>query len=333
MHSRGAAPSVVVSTYDEKRWDDLTACLRSLGEQTRPPLEVILVVDHSPKLLERAREAFPDARVIGNQRTRGLAGARNAGVAAARGEIVAFIDDDARAEPGWLEQLEACFDDPATVGAGGALIPRWEGPRPLWFPPEFNWVFGCSYTGLPERLAPVRNPIGANMAVRETVLETIGGFREGGAGDAPDEIRSRGVVRAGGNVPDDTDLAIRVSRRRPGAVWLYQPEARVHHTVTPERTSLGYFLRRCWEEGVGKANLSRYVGSSEGLSSERRHLATVLPRGIARDLRDLLAGDRNGGLRAAAIVVGLLASATGFLAASVRGLLRLHRSGDGRWRA
>jgi glucosyl-dolichyl phosphate glucuronosyltransferase len=322
MPGPASATSVVVSTYDEKRWSDLVACLRSLEEQDRPPLETIVVVDHNPRLLERAKEAFPAAKVVANTRSRGLAGARNTGTDAARGEIIAFIDDDARAEPQWLEELEGCIADPATVGAGGALLPLWQGPVPGWFPREFYWVFGCSYTGLPEGLAPVRNPIGANMAVRASVLAEVGGFREGESEDAPREIRSRGVVRAAGNVPDDTDLAIRVKQRRPEAVWLYQPRARVLHTVTPERASLGYFLRRCYEEGAGKANLSRYVGSSDGLSAERRHLALVLPRGVLRGVRDLGSGEGAGILRTGAIVIGVLSSAVGFLVATLAGALR-----------
>jgi glycosyltransferase involved in cell wall biosynthesis len=322
MHAPVSATSVVVSTYDEKRWDDLVSCLRSLEGQTRPPLETIVVVDHNSDLLERARREFPAATVIPNAGPRGLAGARNSGIAATEGEIVAFIDDDARAEPRWLEELEGCISEPATVGAGGALLPLWQGSEPAWFPREFYWVFGCSYTGLPDRLAPVRNPIGANMAMRKSALGEVGGFRQGESEDAPREIRSRGVVRAGGNVPDDTDLAIRIKQHRPDAVWLYQPKARVLHTVTPERTSLGYFLRRCYEEGAGKANLARYVGSSDGLSSERRHLLTVLPRGFVRGLRDLTRGDGNGALRAAAIVTGMLSSAVGFLVATVTGSLK-----------
>jgi cellulose synthase/poly-beta-1,6-N-acetylglucosamine synthase-like glycosyltransferase len=325
MAESAPATSVVVSTYDEKRFDELSACVASLEAQLRPPLETIVVVDHNEALLQRTRETFPAAKVIPNERPRGLAGARNSGIATAAGEIVAFIDDDARAEPEWLRELEACFEEPGAVGAGGALLPRWEGPPPTWFPGEFYWVFGCSYTGLPETRGPIRNPIGANMAVRASALQEVGGFREGGgdgAEDAPSELRARGVVRAAGNIPDDTDLAIRVKQRLPEAVWLYQPTAPVLHTVTPERTTVGYFFRRCYEEGIGKANLSRYVGSEEGLSSERRHLTRVLPLGVLRGIRDALRGDGAGALRAAAIVVGLLTSAAGFLVASAQNGMR-----------
>jgi glycosyltransferase involved in cell wall biosynthesis len=317
MNGDAPATSVVVSTYDEKRWQDLVACVDSLQHQSLPPAETIVVVDHNPSLLERTQAEFPKANVIPNRRERGLAGARNTGIAAASGEVIAFIDDDARAADDWLENLAGSITEPATVGAGGALLPLWQGTAPRWFPREFYWVFGCSYAGLPEHRAPVRNPIGANMAVRASVLAEVGGFRESESADTPRELRSRGVVRAGGNVPDDTDLAIRVRQLRDDAVWLYQPEARVLHSVTAERTSLGYFVRRCYEEGVGKANLSRYVGADAGLSSERRYLAVALPRGVIGGVRDLLGGDGSGALRVGAIVLGVLCTATGFAVTSI----------------
>ena len=322
----GQATSVVVSTYDEKRWDDLAACLRSLGAQSSQPLETIVVVDHNQPLLERATAAFPSATVVANERPRGLAGARNTGIALARGQVVAFIDDDARAEPDWLARLVECFEQPEAVGAGGALLPLWEAGERRWIPTEFYWVFGCSYTGLPTERAPVRNPIGANMAVRREALEEVGGFREGEVAGEPRELRSRGVVRAGGNVPDDTDLAIRVSQRHPDAVWLYEPNARVLHTVTRERTSLGYFMRRCFEEGVGKASLARLVGAGPGLASERRHAALVLPRGVLRELRALLRGDGWAAARALALPGGTACAAAGFLSV----VLRPPRSGPKR---
>jgi glycosyltransferase involved in cell wall biosynthesis len=318
MNAMSPSVSVVVSTYDEQRWDHLVACVESLQGQTAPTAELIVVVDHNPSLLRRADEQFPSLLVIDNDRPRGLAGARNAGIAANSADVVAFIDDDARAEPDWLEQLLTCFDAAETVGAGGALIPDWEDGRPTWVPPEFYWVFGCSYTGLPEEPAPVRNPIGANMAARAAVLREVGGFREGGEADSPRELRSRGMVRAAGNVPDDTDLAIRVKQRIADAVWLYQPAARVLHSVPAARTSLGYFLRRSFEEGVGKASLARLVGADASLASERSYVSRVLPRAIARESGRLLRGDGVAVLRILAIVAGTGAAGIGYLSVVVR---------------
>ncbi len=318
MDATPPSVSVVVSTYDEQRWDHLVACVESLQGQTAPTAELIVVVDHNPALLRRAQEQFPALRVIDNDRPRGLAGARNAGVAVSTADVVAFIDDDARAEPDWLEQLLTCFDAVETVGAGGALIPDWEDGRPSWVPTEFYWVFGCSYTGLPEERAPVRNPIGANMAARAAALHEVGGFREGGDADSPRELRARGMVRAAGNVPDDTDLAIRVKQRIADAVWLYQPAARVLHSVPAARTSVGYFLRRSFEEGVGKASLARLVGSDASLASERGYVSRVLPRAIVRESGRLLRGDGAAALRILAIVAGTGAAGIGYLSVVVR---------------
>jgi glycosyltransferase involved in cell wall biosynthesis len=318
MHAPLPSVSVVVSTYDEGRWAHLAACVESLRRQTAPARQLIVVVDHNPVLLDRARGAFEGVEVIENGGPRGLAGARNAGIAVSTADVIAFIDDDARAEPDWLEQLAACFGAPETVGAGGSLIPDWEDGRPAWVPSEFYWVFGCSYTGLPEQLAPVRNPIGANMAARAEVLREVGGFREGGEEDSPRELRARGMVRAAGNVPDDTDLAIRVKQRIAAAVWLYQPRARVLHSVPAARASLGYFLRRSFEEGVGKASLSRFVGAEAGLSSERSYVSRVLPRAVARELGRLVRGDLAAALRILAILVGTAAAAAGYLSVVVR---------------
>lgn len=310
--------SVIVSTFDERRWDDLEACVASLVRLDPPPREVIVVVDHNDKLLERAREAFPSCKVIPNDRPQGLAGARNAGVAASEGSISAFIDDDARSEPDWISRLADAFADPSVIGAGGALFPAWSDGRPGWMPDEFLWVVGCSYTGLPTEPAQIRNPIGANMAVRREVLKAVGGFREGDEDSAPRDMGTRGMVRAAGNLPDDTDFAIRVSRARPEGIWLYRPDAVVHHTVTRERSTSRYFLRRSYEEGVAKANLTRAVGGEHALSSERRHTAKVLPRGVLNGLRDSLRGDLSGVARAGAILLGLAAAAAGFAVANMQ---------------
>ncbi|MGE5407102.1 MAG: glycosyltransferase, partial [Syntrophothermus sp.] len=118
-----------------------------------------------------------------------------------------------------------------------------------------------------------------------------------------------------------TDLAIRVRQRHPAGTWLYQPRARVQHSVPGERAALGYFVRRCFEEGVGKANLSRYVGSEEGLASERAYVARVLPRGVAHAVHQALRGDPAGAARAGAIVLGLLVTGAGFSLTSAKNAL------------
>lgn len=302
--------SVVVPSWSWDRRDQLARCLRGIERQTLAPSETIVVIDHNTRLLEWTRESFPGSEVIANRHQRGVVGARNTGVEVARGDVVVLTDDDTEAEPTWIELLDSCFADHDVVGVTGELVPDWAGPQPKWFPSEFYWVFGCSYTGLPTEVAPVRNPIAANMAVRSRQLREIGGFREG---VAPREISYRGVVIAGGHALEDTELGIRIGQRWPEMSWLYQPHATVRHAVTEEQASLGYLMRRSFEEGSSKANLAGEMGAQSGLSSERRYVSVVLPLGVARGIRQSLRGDRHGVLRSLAILAGLLSSGVGFL--------------------
>jgi glucosyl-dolichyl phosphate glucuronosyltransferase len=301
--------SVVVPAWNSKRRDELFRCLQAIEKQTLAPLETIVVIDHNPELLAWVEESVPGVIAVANKHERGVVGGRNTGVEMAQGDLVVLTDDDTEAERSWLENLESCFAEPDVVGVTGELLPNWSGAEPRWFPHEFYWVFGCSYAGLPTELAPVRNPIGANMAVRREAIQEIGGFRPG---VPPREIRYRGRVIAGGHALEDTELGIRIGQRWPQMLWLYQPHATVLHTVDPEQATLGYLTRRSFEEGLGKATLARLVGSQQGLESERRHLLVTIPRGMLKGLGDALRGDPSGIGRAAAIALGVAAAACGF---------------------
>ncbi len=86
--------SVVVCVYTEDRWEDILAAVGSVRRQSRPAAETLLVVDHNPALLERLGKEYgnglEEVRVLANAGPRGLSAGRNTGIAAARGEIVAF---------------------------------------------------------------------------------------------------------------------------------------------------------------------------------------------------------------------------------------------------
>jgi hypothetical protein len=81
---------------------------------------------------------------------------------------------------------------------------------------------------------------------------------------------------------------------------------------------VGYFVRRCWREGLSKADVVRLVGSSAGLQRERRHTAIIIPTALIRDLRSLVTGDVGGGGRMIATVIGLITAAAGYLTGRVR---------------
>lgn len=299
---RAPTVSVVVCAYTTERWDLLSRSLESVRAQTVAPVELILVVDHCPELLSRAGELGPDLVVCPNTGPRGLSGARNTGVARACGDIVAFLDDDASAEPDWLAHMLDAYDDPRVVGVGGHVVPEWADRRPKWFPAEFDWVVGCSYTGLPDARAEVRNPIGANMSFRRDVILAAGGF-----------ATSLGRVGRRPLGCEETELSIRVVRRDPASVIVLEPRAVVRHHVPGERGRWAYFWRRCWSEGLSKASVSRLVDPRSALASERAYAVRTLPRGAARGLGDAIRrGDVLGASRALAIGAGLGVTAAGY---------------------
>jgi GT2 family glycosyltransferase len=295
----------VICAYSEERWEDLAHAVASALAQTDPPAEVVVAVDHNPALLERAGRELTGARAVANVQLPGLSGARNSGAAATTAPVIAFLDDDARADPDWLAQLLAPYAREEVLGVGGGIRPDWQLARPGWFPDEFLWTVGCSYRGLPTQPAAVRNMIGANMSVRRSVLDALGGFRE-----------DLGRL-------EETDFCIRGQAAFPGGVWLYLPAARVSHSVSAARASWRYFRARCFNEGVAKASMVVGTGSRAGLASERRYTRRVLPAGVLRGLAGALRGDRDSAARAGAILAGLTLTAAGY----ARGRAALRREG------
>jgi glucosyl-dolichyl phosphate glucuronosyltransferase len=299
---------VVICAYDAARWRDLGFALESLAWQSRPAAEVVLVIDHNPALFARAAEAYPHVTVVENGELRGLSGARNEGLERVTSDVVAFIDDDARADPDWLAELLAQYTDDAVVGVGGAVRPRWWSPRPAWFPAEFDWVLGCSHSGMPDEVTTVRNLIGTNMSFRRSALEQVGGFSPLLGRSGPDAAGC-----------EETELCIRMATSIHGARLIYQPEARVAHTVSPDRHLLSYFLRRCYGEGRSKAVVSGMAGTT-ALSAERDYLRRTIPQGMRTAVTASSRGEAGALRRAAVLAVGVATTALGYGTGRLRGL-------------
>ena len=300
--------SVVVCTYTAQRWDGLCAGISALQAQTLMPHEILVVVDHEPALLERITSELPAASPLPSAGPPGLAGSRNTGAHAATGSIVAFIDDDARPEADWLERLAEPYDDPGVVAVGGGIDPDWSPARPAWFLPEFDWVVGCTYRGLPEARATVRNLIGANMSFRREIFQHLEFFH--GLGHA--HGRSLGG--------EETDFCIRLAEALPGTRIVYEPRARVRHHVPADRARFSYFMRRCYSEGVSKGVLARRVGSRTGLASERAYVRAI-PGAALRALNHAARTRRPApALGALATVMGVGAASSGYAMSRLRRL-------------
>lgn len=304
--------SVVICCYTERRWEQTCAAVKSVLGQDPEPAQLLLVVDSNPDMAARAQRELTGVTVLENDGPPGLSGARNTGLRAATQPITAFLDDDAEARPGWLTALVQPYTSSDVVSTGGAVHPLWPELPPSWFPPEFYWVIGCSYRGLPKSVGEVRNPIGANMSMRTRAALEAGGF-------------NATMGRKGANTRgcEETELAIRLTARQPGSAVMYVPDAAVDHNVGPERLRFSYFLSRCWHEGQSKADVVRLAGSGSGLERERRHAALIIPKALLRESSALVAGDGSAVTRMLASLAGLASAAGGYLTGRMQQVARL----------
>ncbi len=296
--------SVIVCCYTEERLADIRRAVASLWRQSRAPEEVIVVVDNNRELHRRlCQEGDGRTRLVLSTCGRGLSAARNAGIALARGDLVAFLDDDAVASPDWLERLTAPFADPSVLATGGRALLAWEGRRPPWLPLELEWTVGGSYTWLPQRETPVRNPHGHNMCFRRSVFQAVGGFHV-----------AMGRVGDGVYAGEEAELCLRLRRALPHGKVLYLPLATVVHRVPRRRATLRYLLRRAFAEGRCKARLARLAGEAS-LTSERQYLRHLLLRALPSRLRPPWRSARLA--QAAALALCTAATLAGFLAGSL----------------
>jgi GT2 family glycosyltransferase len=214
--------SVIICVYTERRWDQIRAAIDSVRTQTLPAMETIVVVDHNPGLYKRLVDVESNVMVVENREEQGLSGGRNTGAALAKGEIIAFLDDDAAADPDWLKYLAEGYDNPDVKGVGGLALPDWQTARPSWMPEEFYWVVGCNYRGMAPSGVPVRNLIGSNMSFRREAFDLVEGFQTG-------------IGRNADSLPlgcEETLFCIRLGQRSPGSLFVMDHRAKVRHYVT-----------------------------------------------------------------------------------------------------
>jgi len=295
--------SVVICVYTFDRFHEALYAVASIIGQSLSAYEVIVIVDHNINLYEELLHALPeDIILISNQFEQGLSGARNTGVSVAKGDVIVFLDDDAVADPECLRNLSSCFKYPEVLGAVALIEPLYDQGGKSWFPEEFLWVVGCSYRGLSEGVT--RNLLGACMAIRRCVFEEVGYFKSTLG-------RSRSKLPLGN---EETELCIRAANAYPESYFIFSTAARASHRVAAARMTWSYFLKRCYAEGLSKAQLTNIVGSRQSLSSERSYVLKTLSSAVFRNLKGaLIDGDVHDLLKIVAIVLGFSSTVVGFI--------------------
>lgn len=304
----GVSASVVIAAFTFDRWDNIVKAVDSIQAQTRPPVELILIIDRNPKLFEACRQRWgsadlavpvkvmasenaPAPRVVTEANTDGVArgysggSARNSGAEAAIGDVVVITDDDAWAEPDCLAYLLAPYDDPAVIAVGGRPVPEYETGRPSWFPGSFDWIMGCAYDGLPTVLAPTPRLIGAIMSFRSEAFRAIGGIKSSDF--------------------DDLDLCTRVAFAHPNSSIMFEPRAVVHHFVPAKRVSWNYFWTRNFLVNRDKVRAFASMGDAASLRAELNFVTRTIGRQSFSAARGLFNGRPEGLVQLGAAIAGI----------------------------
>ncbi len=305
-------PTVSVVIASRGRPKSLTRCLTAIAQLDHPQFEVVVVAD--PPGLEAARR-FPVKCVACD--VSNISAARNLGITAAAGEVVAFIDDDAVPEPPWLRALSAPFSNPDVAAAGGTVLGR-NGISFQWKRGMVDRLLQTSDLDAPEGRTSLHRTKpgsaieikGVNCAYRRSVLAGLGGFD-------PD-LRY---------YLDETELNLRLAAI--GAVTAVVPDARVHHAkAASDIRRADRTPRSLWDVGASSAvTLRRHAASAAEteaarqalLGHERRKLLGLMvagrlePRDIAALENSLAAGFSDGLSRKLGAMPALPDPPTGFL--------------------
>jgi GT2 family glycosyltransferase len=275
--------SVVVATRD--RPESLASCLDSLAALSYPRYEIV-VVDNAPstpataELVERVRAGGTDGPAVrpavryAREDRRGPSWARNRGLDLARGEIVAFVDDDVLLDPHWLAELVRGFGAGSNVACvTGPIVPReLETPAQIWLEQYGGFckgfarrIYDLAAHRPADRLFPYtvgKFGSGANMAFRTAALRGLGGF-DPALGPATPALAAE-------------DIALFFQVIEAGFQLVYEPGAIVYHAHSPDYARL---KRQVFAYGVG---LTAFVAKSV-LDHPRTilKLSARLPGGLA----------------------------------------------------
>jgi glycosyltransferase involved in cell wall biosynthesis len=262
----GIEISAIIPTLN--RCDGLRRSLESLRDQTVPADEYeIIVVDNGSTddtqevVAEFKDEESPGAavRFIREERL-GLHFARNAGARSAQGAILAFIDDDAFADPRWLEGLRDGYSDDRIGCVGGKILLVWETEPPGWVRP---YGLSCYSLDLGDEVVELRTPgiFGSNFSIRRSLLFQVNGFNPDSFGDLWLGDGETGLLR---------------KVLQTGWKVVYTPKALVWHVVPASRMTLAFLKRRWANQGA----CNSYTAYRQNRPGRGRLLLGALKQGV-----------------------------------------------------
>ncbi len=276
--------SVIVCTY--QRPELLRLALESLARQTAPAEDYeVIVVDNGPSAATRqvvaACDGPPRPRYVIEPRT-GLSRARNAGCAAARGRYVAYMDDDAKAAPDWVEQVcRIIISDDAPGIFGGKIAPFHPSGRPHWLTDSVARLTRDLHELGEQPLRLSQPPLlwGSNMVIRKGLLGRLGGFGH-----------RLGMSGRRARFGEETEFQMRALREAPEDEIWYFPQLVVYHLARPEKATMRWLARSRWGSAWSYVIMTAEQGVRHDPAAALRQvpvalrrLCEALVRGLWRD--------------------------------------------------
>jgi glucosyl-dolichyl phosphate glucuronosyltransferase len=302
---------LIATSYTVKRYEELAKLLESLQNQTYRNVEAIIVVDESAELFARLKSAAQEmtsvpVKVMMNLTTPGAAEGRNNGIRAAKGQILAFVDDDVVLTPGWAEEIDRVLSAREDViGVTGSVLPLWASTDHQWVPKELYWLFSCTECLELDGLTEVRHGWGVNMAFKREAFETCGEFDT-----------MTGPLRGGDvGIAEDLEFSLRV-RGLTGKKILYDPLMQLYHKVGIQRLGWRFMFERSFIIGYSRRSMKRvqYAEKEKNLlSREKNLLARTVGRLIPGVLAELPRSRANAGKRFYMTALVLFSLALGYL--------------------
>jgi len=249
-----AAPLFTIAICTFNRADMLRGAIESVFQDcvTAGKFEVLVVDNNSTDgtcdLVEDMAGRDPRLRYV-FEPTQGLSNARNTAIREARGEYVAFIDDECRVPFHWLEVAEEIAERCAPEAFGGPYNAVFETLPPIWMKPE--------YFSSP-RHSPGRRELtsgeylpGGNMFWQKDVIESLGGF------DSRFGVSGKTI-----SVGEETHAQNELRRRHASASIVYDPALAVGHLVRDEKTRWRWVLRHRYKSGLASSRIFYASGAS-----------------------------------------------------------------------
>lgn len=227
----------------------LREAIESLLTQTYGDIEIVVVSDGNERLYNQIIKDYGDCEKLivglnqndgGDNNVDSRNQSRMHGVKIASGDVVAFMDDDAVADPDWIENIANTYKKHDAIAVGGKLVPLWEGDKPDFFPEEFYWLIGATHKGFApdDEITEVRNTFASNISFRQEVFIELGGF------DTSEWSKSS-------LQGEEAELCLRMKEKHGEGV-MYNPDAVVGHVVPKDRTKLRWLVKRSFWQGYWK---------------------------------------------------------------------------------